>query len=198
MLFRRGYYLSSDGRLEEAVEDYGRALEIDPDNMQLRCNRGALLANLGREEECLAEFAHAIQVTNERDGQVFEARAMAKKELGDPQGVISDYERAVELMPGVVRPAEELAWTLVSITDESLRDVDRAAELITPYVDREGCGWKPPYIMAIVHGYRHEREPMLKRARQAMLALPEELRQELYDRLGLFVGDLPPLSELLK
>lgn len=196
--YRRGYYLSSVGRLPEAIEDYGRALELDPDHVPLRCNRGALLANLDREEESMADFAHAIAVTDDGDGLVYQARAMARKELDDPAGVIADYERAVELMPGAGVPAEELAWILVSVTDVSLRDPERAADVIAPFLDQEDAGWKPPYIMAIVHANRDQRGEMLERARQAMLRLPEQQRESMYERFGFFVDDLPPLAELLE
>jgi len=50
------------GRLEEAVEEFQRALTLDPDNVNVHNSLGVCYANMGKFEEAVAEFFRATEL----------------------------------------------------------------------------------------------------------------------------------------
>ena len=54
------YYDSS--RFLEAVDWYGKALEIEPNNISARTDRGSCYWSLGRADEAIAEFQKSLQL----------------------------------------------------------------------------------------------------------------------------------------
>jgi cytochrome c-type biogenesis protein CcmH/NrfG len=50
------------GRHSDAVEWYGKALEVDPNNVSVRTDRGTSLWNLGQADAALAEFGKSLEV----------------------------------------------------------------------------------------------------------------------------------------
>jgi tetratricopeptide (TPR) repeat protein len=64
-----GFCLQVTGRdLEEAIQLYGRALELGHDEFWVRYNRGALYMRLGRIEEARADLARAVELDPKHDG----------------------------------------------------------------------------------------------------------------------------------
>ena len=50
------------GRGADALQAFERAIEIEPDNAQLRCNLGLALAELRRNDEAILSFQHALKL----------------------------------------------------------------------------------------------------------------------------------------
>lgn len=64
-----GFCLQATGRdLEEAIQLYGRALELGHDEFWVRYNRGSLYMRLGRIEEARADLARAVELGPKHDG----------------------------------------------------------------------------------------------------------------------------------
>ena len=53
------------GRLDLAVRDFTRALELDPDNPEAYGNRGLALMVLGREREALIDLQKCVELRPE-------------------------------------------------------------------------------------------------------------------------------------
>jgi tetratricopeptide (TPR) repeat protein len=49
-------------RYEEALEDFSRAIELDPTLAPAFSDRGSIFAHLGRHDEALADYRHAVQL----------------------------------------------------------------------------------------------------------------------------------------
>jgi protein O-GlcNAc transferase len=65
---RAGDLLARSRRFEEALEQFDRALELDPDGpgaSAVRVRRATVLVNLKRGEEAVAEFRRAVELTPE-------------------------------------------------------------------------------------------------------------------------------------
>ena len=60
-LVQLGNVYYDSGRFGEAVEAYGRALDIDPKNADVRTDRGTCYWNMGQPDAALAEFAKALE-----------------------------------------------------------------------------------------------------------------------------------------
>jgi tetratricopeptide (TPR) repeat protein len=50
------------GRYDEALEDFNRAIEIDPEDCEALCNKGEALRQLGRHAQALECFEAAIRL----------------------------------------------------------------------------------------------------------------------------------------
>src|SRR5581483_3568453 len=76
-------------RVDEALAEYGRALELAPDRVEVRTNIGLLLLRVGRAEEAIPEF-EAVVAAGRR------AEAVARLEEGEgyvPAGTLVDFYR---------------------------------------------------------------------------------------------------------
>src|SRR5271156_5556813 len=58
----RGVALQGLGRFEEALENYDRALALQPNNAVLFYNRGRVLQDLARFEEALDSYRQALRI----------------------------------------------------------------------------------------------------------------------------------------
>jgi tetratricopeptide (TPR) repeat protein len=54
------YY--DNNRFSEAIDWYGRALEIDPKNVNVRTDRGSCYWSLGQADEAIGEFQKSLQI----------------------------------------------------------------------------------------------------------------------------------------
>jgi Flp pilus assembly protein TadD len=54
--------LQHQGRLEEAIDHFSTAVQLDPDYIQAYNNLGIILANQGRFEEAIEQFSAALKV----------------------------------------------------------------------------------------------------------------------------------------
>jgi tetratricopeptide (TPR) repeat protein len=54
--------LANEGRIDEALEHYRRALEIQPDYVPPRCNMAAILAKQGHFDEAIAGYRKALEI----------------------------------------------------------------------------------------------------------------------------------------
>jgi len=61
-LIQLGNLYYDQGQHQQAVEWYGRALEIDPRNPNVRTDRGTSYWNLNRPDEAIAEYNQSLQV----------------------------------------------------------------------------------------------------------------------------------------
>ncbi len=59
----RGFAFYNLGRYEEAIEVFEKALEIEPNNWDVRLSHGLLLGILGRNEEAIASYDKALEIT---------------------------------------------------------------------------------------------------------------------------------------
>ncbi|MDH3273517.1 MAG: tetratricopeptide repeat protein [Gammaproteobacteria bacterium] len=108
-LFEAHYYFARtrfhQGRLEEAIELFKTAGEMDPTDYQSRCLRIQVLRGLGRDEEAVAESAEAIQVVennlkwNPDDARAYHLGAGTLVVLGDTERAKRWLHRAIEIDP---------------------------------------------------------------------------------------------------
>ncbi len=93
-----GVVLASQGRIEEAKTHYQAALEIDPQDVDPRCNLAKLLATEGRFDEALACYQKALEVQPDF--------ARPQSDLGDLlvhlgrlDEAVDHYRKALEIQP---------------------------------------------------------------------------------------------------
>lgn len=96
--FYRGYAKQMSGRLEDAVEDYSRAIELRDDYLEAYNNRGNVKMRLGQLEDAIEDHTEAINIAPE-DHEVYYNRGAAKERLSKYEDAIEDYTNALDIKP---------------------------------------------------------------------------------------------------
>jgi Flp pilus assembly protein TadD len=82
----------------EAVIDFDKAIELNPNDPALYNDRGFAKQKLKSDKEAISDFSKAIEL-NPKDARIFINRASAKYDLNDFDGAEADYKKALELDP---------------------------------------------------------------------------------------------------
>ena len=88
------------GKPEKALEDFNRAIKIDPTKAAGYLGRANTLNIMGRYEQCLEDYNKALDI-NPKLANAYVNRASAYSHLGEYQKAIADYERGLELDPKI-------------------------------------------------------------------------------------------------
>lgn len=116
------------GRFDEARQHLGRALAIVPRMPEAETNLLTLLTAQGRLKEADLYFREALS-QNPTSGETHGSMAMILIQEGDFRQAIAELAQAVALQPFNANHANNLAWTLATLPDPSLRDARRSVEL---------------------------------------------------------------------
>ena len=88
---------------EKALEDFSRAIEIDPSRADGFVGRANTLNTLKRYEEALRDFDIAIEI-DPKLANAYVNRGSAYSHLGQYEKAITDYEKGLELDPKIDNP----------------------------------------------------------------------------------------------
>jgi tetratricopeptide (TPR) repeat protein len=97
-LFRQAQDLHQQGRMEKAIELYGKCVERQPDRAEAYYKRANALNGLGRLEPALEDYDRAISV-NPSYTYAFCNRGLVLERLGRRDEALASYDRAIELDP---------------------------------------------------------------------------------------------------
>jgi tetratricopeptide (TPR) repeat protein len=88
------------GKTQEALDDFNRALEIDPTHQDGYLGRADTLNTMGRYEESLRDYNKALEIKPTM-ANAYINRAIAYSHLGQYEKAIADYEKGLELDPEI-------------------------------------------------------------------------------------------------
>jgi tetratricopeptide (TPR) repeat protein len=92
----RAVALHIAGQVEAALEDYNRAMELDPNNARILANRAEAHYDLGDDEACIAD-AEGVMDLNPEDPSSFSLRGRALLRQGEHNLAWQDAEHAAAL-----------------------------------------------------------------------------------------------------
>jgi len=98
LIHNKAQILVAMGRHEEALIEYDRVIEIDPNYPEYHFDRGNLLSRMGRLEEAVACYAHALEISPPFP-EVCYNRAAAHNRLGDAERALADLDYLLEIEP---------------------------------------------------------------------------------------------------
>lgn len=104
--FMRGQILRNKKDTIEAVKDYGRAIELEPGNVDARRERGWVLLGMEKFDEALIDATEIIGGFRAQ-GDGYWLRAEIAKRQGDRGQALQDYEEAFRNDPRVLRTMRE-------------------------------------------------------------------------------------------
>lgn len=176
-----GFYLSEansffeDGRFEQALRSYAKALEQNPKSAAAWTGQVRMLIELGefKEAKLWAEKALAIFP---REGDLLAAKAVALARSGDAKGALAFSDAAMEVEGGT-------PYIWVARGDVLLaRNEKRAAYCFEKAVLLARDHWLWPWLCSRVHLFYKQTAQALKFAQQA-LAL-DAARAIIWQQLG--------------
>ena len=105
----RGVVLSAVGLYEQAITEFNKAIELDPEYAMAYNNRGNAYWNKGNFDRAIADYDKAIELDPEY-AEAYGNRGFVYYLEGELTKAISDLEKCLELSddPGVVARAQQL------------------------------------------------------------------------------------------
>ena len=116
-LRNKGINAFNNGNYKEAVDSFGKALELDPKNAELFYLKGNALMCLKQFMEAIKIYNLAIEYKPDFDNAFFK-RALAKKENKDRVGAKDDLQKVLKINPNHFECKYELE-NIVKIEEES-------------------------------------------------------------------------------
>lgn len=86
------------GQFDKALKLFNALIDSYPGIADLHGYRGTVLLNLKRNQSALSDFNEAVSLDSEYSYR-YASRAFAKDAMGDLNGAITDYEKALKLDP---------------------------------------------------------------------------------------------------
>jgi len=90
-------------RTEKAIENFSRAINIDPQRADGYLGRANTLNTMGRYEEALNDYNRALEI-DPNMANAYVNRGIAYSHLGKVEKAIADYEKGMEIDPKIDDP----------------------------------------------------------------------------------------------
>jgi protein O-mannosyl-transferase len=131
-----GNALLQKRQVDEALEQFQKALEINPIYVDARSNLGAALFQRGRVDEAVAQYEKALEI-NPCHAQANYNLGLALFQKGQVDNAIAQYKRALEINPYYPEGHNNLGNALLhkGQVDEALEQFQKALEINPTYAD---------------------------------------------------------------
>jgi len=139
-----GVVLAEQGRLDEAIEQYERALQLQPDFVEAHHNLGNELAAQGKLMEAIPHFERALQLQPDYP-EAHNNLGVQLAKQGNLNEAIPHWERALQLKPVYAEARYNLGLTLArqGKIAEAIHQFQQALELASAQAK--------PALMADIH-----------------------------------------------
>jgi tetratricopeptide (TPR) repeat protein len=141
--YRRGCAYARLDKLQEALDDFQRALALKPDHAAAHYHRGLVRARQGKVEEAIADWSRTIALQPDH-AEAYAMRGDAYERLNRWDEAAGDYAKLVDLRPDWPEAFNNAAWMLATHPDPRRRDAGRAVALARRAVELdpdEGDYW---------------------------------------------------------
>jgi protein O-GlcNAc transferase len=130
VLVNLGNLLATQGRRDEALTSYDKALAVRPGFFEALFNRGNLLLEMKRAEEALDSYEQALTVRRDFAG-VWNNRGTALRNLQRLEEALASFEQAAALAPGHFNALTNRAIVLLDLgrLKDALTGTARALEV---------------------------------------------------------------------
>ena len=131
-----GRALLEKGQVHEALEQFQKALEINPGNVDTRNNLGNALLQRGKLDEAIAQYRKALEI-NPSYPEVHYNFANALVQKGEFEEAVVEFQKALEINPGYADAHYNFGNALLQKgkLDEAVVEFQKALEINPGYAD---------------------------------------------------------------
>ena len=190
-----GDALIQNGRIDEAIALYQRAIMFHPDHFLARYSLGHALLEKGELDGAIQACQSAL-LLRPLDVDCHTTLGIALEEKGNPAEAIQHYKKALELSPNSISTLTNLAWLMATSQDAAVRNGPRAVELATQ-ADRMVGGTNALVLRTLAAAYAENGEfgKATKTARSAMqlarMHSEDSLTTDLDQQIALYQLGMP-------
>ena len=125
-----GSLLYDQGRMEEAMEHYRKAVQTDPNNCEALNNLGIALAAQGQFDEAIKDFRQAIRI-KPNDCDALDSLGIALATQGQFEAAIENFRKAIQIKPYDCDALDNLGTALASRGqfDEAIKNYRQASQI---------------------------------------------------------------------
>ena len=129
-----GLLLGNEGRMEEAMEHYHKAIRINPNFSEVQNNLGRALAEQGRLDEAMENFRKAIQI-DPNNFKALDNLGIALADEGQFDEAMENYFKAIQINPNYCEAQNNLgaALTARGRFDEAMESFRKAIQINPNY-----------------------------------------------------------------
>ncbi|MFM7406525.1 MAG: tetratricopeptide repeat protein [Cuspidothrix sp.] len=127
----RGNSRVSQNKLQEALTDYNKAVELAPNVTDPYLNRGTALEGLGKWEEAIADYNRVLEL-DPKDAMAYNNRGNAKAGLEKWQEAILDYQKSTEIAPNFAFARANYALALYE-TNQITKAIQEMRNIVRKY-----------------------------------------------------------------
>jgi len=131
-----GVGLGMNGKLDEAIKHFRKALYYDPDNMNARCNLAHALVLQGGLDEAIEDCGQVLR-RSPRNPQAHNILGLALLKQGRPNEALAQLREALQYQPDFAEAHFHLGQALAALGqhDEAIAHFKKAAQLAPNYRD---------------------------------------------------------------
>jgi tetratricopeptide (TPR) repeat protein len=133
-LYGLGVVRQHEGRLDEAIDFYRRALQFNLRYVNAYYNLGRALADQGKAEAAIAEYRRGLELSPD-DAEAHRSLAAVLASTNQPEEAITEYQKALALVPDLPGALLDLAWMLATSDRPGIRNPTEAVRLAERVAD---------------------------------------------------------------
>jgi tetratricopeptide (TPR) repeat protein len=133
-----GNVFHDQGRMDEAIAQYQRALEIKPDDDEVHYNLGNVFLQLGRMDEAIAHYQKALAI-NPNYAKAHNNLGTAFRQQGRLEEAITQFQKALEIKPDYAEVHNNLGvvFTQQERMEEAISHFQKALAIKPNYVEAQ-------------------------------------------------------------
>ena len=104
-LIELGNMMMDSARFNEAVDSYGKDLELDPNNVDVRVDLGTCLRKSGKPDLAIKEYKEALEINPNYVNAHMNLGVVLSEDKKDYKAAVGEFEKVLSLNPNVPNAA---------------------------------------------------------------------------------------------
>ncbi len=127
---KKGLMWKNKGKHDKAIEEFNKAIQLNPNNAAAYVNRGEILCRERKYDDAIQDFSKAIQLDPD-NADVYCSRGWIWKKKRKYDKAIEDYNKAIKLKPNDadIYNSRGLIWIKKDEYDKAIQDFDKAIQI---------------------------------------------------------------------
>ena len=197
-LVRQGFFLESQGKYQEALENYTEAIELKREDVrgghaygQAYLSRALLLRKAKRTHEALADLQACLE-HEPRNGRAHGILASVLLEVEQPDKADASFRKSLELDNSLTQTHNNFAWFLATFADKRFHDGQLAVHHATIACERTKWASYPMLsTLAAAYARAGDFENAVKWQKQCNSLAPKQAQARYLERLNSYRDKTP-------